>query len=75
MLKGGLLMGFLKFLGAIAMMIIGFLGIVGSFLGCLNSGISSTIIGGKHSDTPFVITAIIAVIIFLGGIYILRRKV
>jgi hypothetical protein len=68
-------MGFLKFLGAIAMIIIGLLGVVSSFLGCISNGISSSITGRGSSDAVFWIIGIISFVIFLGGIYVLRRKV
>jgi len=67
------MMGFLKFLGGWALAIIGVLGMLGGFMSCVNVGILSSMSNENVSNTPFIIAFIISFIIFLGGIYVLRK--
>ena len=67
-------MGFLKFLLAIALMGLGFVITVGSFLGGLQTGLKNSMFGQHFSSAGFWVTGIIGVVMFLGGIYMLRNR-
>ena len=67
-------MGFLKFLLSIGLIIIGGVLVVGSFLSGIQAGIATSIFGGHVNSASFWVTGIIGFIIFLGGIYLLRKK-
>jgi hypothetical protein len=66
--------GFLLFLLAIALSIIGFIIMIGSFFGAAESGMASGLFGQHSSSTPFWISGIIGFVLFLGGIYMLRNR-
>ncbi len=66
-------MGFLKFLLAIALIIAGLIGIASSFLNCMSAGVGSALAGQNLSTTPFWVIGIVAFVVFLGGIYMLRK--
>jgi len=67
-------MGFLKFLLAVGLVIIGVLGIGAALITCINIGVTSSMFGKDISSTPSWIIGIIAFVILLGGIYMLRKK-
>lgn len=67
-------MGFLKFLLAIGLVILGFLLMAGAFLSCVGSGITSSMFGTPTSETSFWLMGIIGFVIFLGGVYMLKKQ-
>ena len=68
-------MGFLKFLLAIALCIIGVFLVVGAAGGFLNNLVKADMIGGQHPSAIWAwVVGIIGAIVFLGGIYMLRKK-
>lgn len=67
-------MGFLKFLLAVALVIVGGLGMLSVPLSCISTGINSSLYGQTFSETPFWIIGIISFVIFLGGLYMLRKR-
>lgn len=62
-------MGFLKFLGAIALMILGAMVIMGTIGSCLGASLANP----NLSLTPYILFNILGVIIGLGGAYYLRH--
>ena len=67
-------MGFLKFLLAIALIIIGGLGMASAFLNCVSAGVASSLYGTSMSEAPYWIIGVVGFVIFLGGIYMLRKR-
>ena len=72
--SGGVVMGFLKFLLAIGLVILGAFLTVGGVLSCANVNIMSSFIGSSTSETPFLIIGIVGIVVMLGGFYMLRKK-
>lgn len=66
--------GFLLFLLAIALSIVGFIIMIGSFFGAVQSGMASGLFGQHSSSTSFWISGIVGFVMFLGGIYMLRSR-
>ena len=66
--------GFLLFLLAVALSIIGFIIMIGSFFGAAESGMASGLFGGHSNSASFWIAGIIGFVMFLGGIYMLRNR-
>jgi len=67
-------MGFLKFLLAIALMVFGFIVAADAFLGAVQSGMQNALFGQHVSSGIFWVIGIIGVVMFLGGIYMLRSR-
>jgi hypothetical protein len=72
--KGGNAMGFLKFLLSIGLIIVGGILVVGSFLSGIQTGIATSVYGGHVNSVSFWVTGIIGFVVFLGGIYLLRKR-
>ncbi len=67
-------MGFLKFLLSIGLVIVGGLLMLGSFFGGIQSGIATSLFGGHANSASFWVVGIVGFVVFLGGIYLLRKK-
>ena len=67
-------MGFLKFLLAVALVIVGGLGMLSVPFSCIEAGMTSTMYGTNFSETFYWIVGVVAFVIFLGGIYMLRKR-
>ena len=66
-------MGFLKFLLAVGLVILGGIIMFISFFGGMASGIQSALFGGNAGAALFWIMGIVGFITFLGGVYMLRH--
>jgi len=65
--------GFLKFLLAIGLIILGIFLVGGSFLGGIQAGMYSSLFGGHINSASYWVIGIIGFVVFLGGIYLLRK--
>ncbi len=66
--------GFLKFLLAIGLVILGGLMVLGAIMAALSSGIATSLNGGSSPSAVFWVIGIIGFIVFLGGVYMLRKN-
>ncbi len=66
-------MGFLKFLLAVFLVILGLFLMGAAFLSCLGGGITSVMSGTTNSEAPSWIMGIIGFVVMLGGIYMLKK--
>ena len=66
--------GFLKFLLAIGLMILGILLIVSSCASGVQTGMADTLFGGHTNSAIFWVIGINGFVVFLGGMYMLRRR-
>jgi hypothetical protein len=65
--------GFLRFLLAVGLVILGIVLIGGAFTGGLQTGMANSLFGSHTSTAAFWVIGIVGFIVFLGGIYMLRR--
>jgi hypothetical protein len=65
--------GFLKFLLAIGLIIVGGLLMVGAFMGGVQAGIATSLFGGHINSASYWVVGIIGFVVFLGGIYMFRK--
>jgi hypothetical protein len=65
-------MRFLKFLGGVVLVIVGFLMMVFAILGFFMVQIAGLLHGTPLASWPLIIIGIIGFFMFLGGVYILR---
>lgn len=67
-------MGFLKFLLAVGLVILGVFGIGSALVTCISAGVTSSMLGKNISSAPSWIIGIVSFVIFLGGVYMFRKK-